>query len=216
MGEQTTRCHRRTSPRPRPHRRPVTQPRRHLQHPRDGALKRACSSTRNALPSHSPSAAGTLRNKIIWTITNAIPSSGTDCLSNTYEVIYLLTRSPHYFFDLDAIRRPPTTRRTTRNGRPSPPRTQRKPSVAPGRSYPGQLPALWHSHTSDARSGLHAMKRQKTICHPLGKTRRRLALRHYHGNPLRPPTYNEPPVLPPRVRVCVAWRRWRDLNPRWG
>ena len=44
------------------------------------------------------------RNKIVWAKPNPMPSPIRDRLSCTYEVVYLLTRSPKYFFDLDAIR----------------------------------------------------------------------------------------------------------------
>src|SRR5258706_547781 len=35
-----------------------------------------------------------------------MPESGTDRLSTTYELLFLLTRSPRYYFDLDPIRLP--------------------------------------------------------------------------------------------------------------
>jgi DNA methylase len=47
-----------------------------------------------------------VRTKVIWAKTNPMPSSVTDRLSLTYEVIYFLVRRPQYFFDLDAIREP--------------------------------------------------------------------------------------------------------------
>ena len=47
-----------------------------------------------------------LRNAIVWTKTNPSPESVTDRLSTTYELVFLLTRSPRYFFDLDPIRLP--------------------------------------------------------------------------------------------------------------
>lgn len=47
-----------------------------------------------------------VRSKVIWFKTNPIPHSVADRLSNSYDVVYFLTRSPHYFFDLDAIRLP--------------------------------------------------------------------------------------------------------------
>lgn len=50
-----------------------------------------------------------VRNKIIWAKTNPMPSSIRDRLSLTWEVLYLLVRSPRYYFDLDAIREPHTT-----------------------------------------------------------------------------------------------------------
>jgi hypothetical protein len=50
-----------------------------------------------------------VRTKVIWAKTNPMPSSVTDRLSLTYEVIYFLVRGPKYFFDLDAIREPHTS-----------------------------------------------------------------------------------------------------------
>ncbi|TYK44577.1 DNA-methyltransferase [Actinomadura decatromicini] len=47
-----------------------------------------------------------VRNKVIWAKSNPMPSSVTDRLSLTYEVVYFLVRSKEYFFDLDAIREP--------------------------------------------------------------------------------------------------------------
>ena len=52
-----------------------------------------------------------VRNKIVWAKTNAMPVSVRDRLSCTNESLYLLTRSPDYFFDLDAIRIPQTSTR---------------------------------------------------------------------------------------------------------
>lgn len=112
----------------------------------------------------------TLRNKIIWAKTNSIPASVTDRLSCTHEVIYLLTRSPRYYFNLDDIRQPPKTRCTTRNGRPNPsprqPRAHTRPQLHPPKRG---MPEHWHGPNTDGDEGLATMKRQKTICHPLGK-----------------------------------------------
>jgi site-specific DNA-methyltransferase (adenine-specific) len=47
-----------------------------------------------------------VRNKVIWRKPNAMPSSVTDRLNLTYEVIYFLVRQRSYFFDLDALREP--------------------------------------------------------------------------------------------------------------
>ena len=47
-----------------------------------------------------------VRNKVVWAKPNPLPQSAADRLSPTYEVVYFLTRSPRYFFDLDAIRVP--------------------------------------------------------------------------------------------------------------
>ncbi len=103
----------------------------------------------------------TVRNKIIWAKTNPIPSSVTDRLSSTHEVIYLLTRSRRYHFDLDAIREPPKSR-------PSPPPRQPRRPGRPGVSARG-LPEQWRASNADGDEGLIAMKRAGAVSHPLGK-----------------------------------------------
>jgi DNA modification methylase len=50
-----------------------------------------------------------VRNKVIWSKTNPMPSSVRDRLTLTWEVMYLLVRSPSYYFDLDVIREPHTS-----------------------------------------------------------------------------------------------------------
>jgi DNA modification methylase len=45
-----------------------------------------------------------LRNAIVWNKPNAMPESVTDRLSTRYELIFLLTKSRRYWFDLDPIR----------------------------------------------------------------------------------------------------------------
>ncbi len=47
-----------------------------------------------------------LRNAVIWSKTNPMPESVRDRLSTTYELLFLLTRSHTYYFDLDPIRIP--------------------------------------------------------------------------------------------------------------
>ncbi|MEU7171531.1 MULTISPECIES: DNA-methyltransferase [Micromonospora] len=47
-----------------------------------------------------------LRNAVIWSKTNPMPESVRDRLSTTYELLFLLTTSPTYYFDLDPIRLP--------------------------------------------------------------------------------------------------------------
>jgi len=49
-----------------------------------------------------------LRNDIIWAKPNALPESVTDRLSTKHEHLFLLTKSPRYWFDLDAVRLPVT------------------------------------------------------------------------------------------------------------
>jgi DNA modification methylase len=54
-----------------------------------------------------------VRNKVVWHKPNHLPASVRDRLALSWEPLYLLTRSPRYFFDLDAIRVPHTSRRPT-------------------------------------------------------------------------------------------------------
>ena len=51
-----------------------------------------------------------LRNKIIWYKRNHMPSSVKDRYANSYEPVYFLTKSKNYFFDLDAVRVPHTSK----------------------------------------------------------------------------------------------------------
>jgi len=59
-----------------------------------------------------------LRNRVTWHKSNPMPGSVADRLTNTSDVVFFLTRSPHYFFDLDRIREPHTsvTSSAGRNG----------------------------------------------------------------------------------------------------
>ena len=99
-----------------------------------------------------------VRNKIVWAKSNPMPSSARDRLSCTWEIIYLLTRSPSYFFDLDAIREPHSSTAKGRRGDGSavyPP---------PGHGAPG-----WASEREGGNKGLAALRGRGLVGHPLGK-----------------------------------------------
>jgi DNA modification methylase len=49
-----------------------------------------------------------LRNRIIWHKPNGMPSSVQDRFSNSYEPVYMFTKSIKYHFDLDAVKIPNT------------------------------------------------------------------------------------------------------------
>jgi DNA modification methylase len=53
-----------------------------------------------------------IRNEAVWAKPNALPESFRDRLARRHEPIYLLTKTPRYHFDLDAIRHPYTGDRT--------------------------------------------------------------------------------------------------------
>ena len=61
-----------------------------------------------------------LRNAIIWHKPNAMPESVRDRMSCRYELIFLLVKSRHYWFDLDPIRIPHTTGQAGRQATPPP------------------------------------------------------------------------------------------------
>jgi DNA modification methylase len=94
-----------------------------------------------------------LRNKIVWAKSNPMPSSVRDRLTCTWEALYVFTKQPRYFFDLDAIRMPHTT---SRRGRLRPD-FQRPPREA------------WRGPNGDDASGLDLLKATGIIGHPLGK-----------------------------------------------
>jgi site-specific DNA-methyltransferase (adenine-specific) len=95
-----------------------------------------------------------IRNKVVWAKTNHLPTSATDRLACGYEVVYLLTRSTRYFFDLDSIRVP----HRSRPPKPKPPYPRPPTSREP-----------WRGPNGDDTSGLAAMKASGRIGHPLGK-----------------------------------------------
>lgn len=90
-----------------------------------------------------------LRNEIIWHKPNAMPESVTDRLSSRHEHLFLFSKQPRYWFDLDAIREPHTMR------------PQRRPSGHKERQRLGVLPAQTHSTSQRDEPGVDG--------HPLGR-----------------------------------------------
>ncbi|WP_372434879.1 DNA-methyltransferase [Myceligenerans salitolerans] len=45
-----------------------------------------------------------MRNDVIWSKPNGMPHSVTDRLNNRHEHVFLFSKAPRYWFDLDAIR----------------------------------------------------------------------------------------------------------------
>jgi DNA modification methylase len=147
----------------------------------------------------------TIRNKVIWSKSRTMPTSVRDRLACKWEVIYLLTRSRQYHFDLDAIRVPHTS------------------AVAPGRRRPGPYPPahsrppVWAGPLAGSNSGLAHMKREGRAGHPLGKNPGdvvRLPSANFRGQHFAtfPPDLVEQPLLatcPERVcsRCGEPWQR---------
>jgi site-specific DNA-methyltransferase (adenine-specific) len=108
-----------------------------------------------------------LRNKIIWQKANPVPSSVRDRLTCSWEVVYVLARSPRYHFDLDAIRMPHRTKRAPKQ-RP----------VSRGNRE------AWRGPNGDDASGLRVLHAEGRVGHPLGKNPGdvwRLASSNYRG-----------------------------------
>jgi DNA modification methylase len=95
----------------------------------------------------------TIRNKVTWAKTNTLPTSVRDRFATKHEVIYLLTRRPRYYFDLDSLREPHTSR---------PPKKRTPPQETTGRPD-------WLGPNSDSDLGLAALKAAGLRGHPLGK-----------------------------------------------
>jgi site-specific DNA-methyltransferase (adenine-specific) len=99
----------------------------------------------------------TIRNKVIWSKTRSMPASVRDRLACTWEVVYFLTRSRHYYFDLDAIRvahRSKVPRRAS-GAQPYP------PLVA--------SPPKWAGPLAGNNNGLGRLRAAGLRGHPLGK-----------------------------------------------
>lgn len=94
-----------------------------------------------------------LRNKIIWRKANAMPTSVRDRLACTWEALYVFTKSPRYYFDLDAIRQPHTSAATKRH---------RVTRAVRGRE-------AWRGPNSGSATGLLALKAAGLVGHPLGR-----------------------------------------------
>jgi site-specific DNA-methyltransferase (adenine-specific) len=144
-----------------------------------------------------------IRNQVIWAKTNPMPSSVVDRLSCTYEVVFLLVRSPRYFFDLDAIRQPITTK------------AKKRPTVSDYQYLPHE--ALPPDAGFDDDRGLSHLKAEGRAGHPLGKNPGdvwRLPTAAYRGAHFAtfPQALVERPLLATcPERVCAAcgtpWQR---------
>lgn len=122
-------------------------------HPRQGAARKSLLLGPERLLIALARDGWIVRNKIVWAKTNAMPVSVRDRLSCTHECLYLLTRRPDYFFDLDAIRIP----QTSAGGHALSERPRSTTSNA------------WRGPNSSSDGGLAALKRAGRVGHPLGK-----------------------------------------------
>lgn len=121
-------------------------------HIREGAARKSLLMAPERLALALSEDGWVIRNKIVWAKTNTIPTSVSDRLATKHEVIYLLARSNKYYFDLDSLREPHTSR-------PAKPRATRCRRKRPD----------WLGPNSDGDSGLAALHAAGLPGHPLGK-----------------------------------------------
>lgn len=145
----------------------------------------------------------TVRNKIVWAKSNTMPTSVRDRLAAKHEVVYFLTRSQQYWFDLDAIRVPHRS-------------TAGRHHVAVPRTRP-----VWAGPLAGSNSGLAKLKGAGRVGHRLGANPGDVwvtAASNYRGAHFAtfPPTLVVRPLLATcPERVCMACGRpWRRLPPR--
>jgi DNA modification methylase len=136
-----------------------------------------------------------LRNAIIWAKSNPMPESVTDRLSTTYELLFLLTTSRRYHFDLDPIRQPPQQpdadgivvggRKGRSGGVESTARRRGDSSYTAAGKYSGDTTV----QPAAARGNLSRSGRAHTAAHARGRNPGdvwRLATRPYRGSHVAP------------------------------
>lgn len=139
-------------------------------HPRDGAPQKSLIGVPERVLLAHLNRGWIVRNKIVWAKTNPIPTSVTDRLATTYEVIYVLTRQPRYFFDLDAIRQPHRTQGRTTTRRRRSDNTRRPPARRdPHRPNWKGPNANGTASGAGGDSGLTRLRDSGNPGHPLGK-----------------------------------------------
>jgi DNA modification methylase len=121
------------------------------RHPRYGAAAKSLLLAPERLLLALAADGWIVRNKIVWSKTNPMPSSVGDRFNTTYDSVYFLVRSPRYYFDLDAVRVPHTS-----GGSRSP-----KPA---GNKRPD-----WAGPLAGSNSGLHRARLAGIPGHHLGK-----------------------------------------------
>ncbi len=101
-----------------------------------------------------------VRNKVVWAKPNPMPHSVKDRLACTWEVVYFFVRSPHYAFDLDAVRIPHRSDRRANAAADSTKKTSNQKSSERPR---------WAGPLAGNNSGLATLKARGLAGHPLGK-----------------------------------------------
>jgi site-specific DNA-methyltransferase (adenine-specific) len=190
-------------------------------HPKEGAPKKSLLLGPQRLALALVAQGWILRNHVIWSKTNPMPSNVTDRLSCTHESVFLLTKQRRYFFDLNPIRQPLKNRRVHGRKRPS------RGELTGARIYPpvGVLPRR-SERAHDINDGLGKMRATGQLGHPLGKNPGdvwAMGTAAYHGEHFAtfPGRLVEQPLIstcPERTcSVCgVPWQRAKQQHGgRW-
>ncbi len=118
-----------------------------------------------------------LRNAIVWHKPNAMPESVRDRLNCRHELIFLLVKQLHYWFDLDPIRvphatiQPPCTNRAVPGGSG----TRRPPRGPAGSTHPGgnraggNRPPKYGPHSREVIAGRRYGNARHRRGHPNGR-----------------------------------------------
>ncbi|HKS27847.1 MAG TPA: site-specific DNA-methyltransferase [Pyrinomonadaceae bacterium] len=113
-----------------------------------------------------------LRSEIIWHKPNPMPESVTDRPTKAHEQIFLLTKSPRYFYDLEAIKEPLKDASLARLGR----------GINDGHKNvegaPGQTPHALHQPRENVRGHASGLE----VPHAANGQQR-------HGNQIKPPKF---------------------------
>jgi site-specific DNA-methyltransferase (adenine-specific) len=123
-------------------------------HARQGAAKKSLLLGPERLALALLQDGWTVRNKVVWQKANPMPSSVRDRLTCSWEALYVLTRQPNYFFDLDSVRQPHTS---GAHGKLNP--QHQRPRIG----------EVWRGPNGDDASGLDVLKARGVAGHPLGK-----------------------------------------------
>ena len=128
--------------------------------PLDGALAKSLVLAPERLATALVADGWVLRNKVIWSKPNPMPTSVRDRLSCTWEVVYFFVKAQRYHFDLDAIRVPHRSKSAT--SRPP----TRRPTDG---KHAWSVPPEWRGPSSGTNGGLDRLKAAGLVGHPLGK-----------------------------------------------
>ena len=185
------------------------------RHVREGAEKKSLLLGPERVAIELTKAGWLLRNAVVWAKPNPMPSSVRDRLTNTHEFVYFFTRSPSYFFDLDAIRQPTSSRQSPASGIRRPTGSHYLPRAA--------VPAMGQSRNPrvNLNHGIAELRAAGRDAHPLGKNPGdvwSLATGSYRGAHFAtfPPELVRRPLLATcPERVCVrcgsAWLRAEEV-----